>query len=57
MLDVYNTRNLFKKVSLPINSGQTVKLDELFGTLPRGIIFLKIQTNEHTEIFKLINKN
>jgi PKD repeat protein len=57
MLDVYNTGNLFKKASLSVNSGQTVKLDELFGTLPTGIIFLKIQTSEHTEIFKLINKN
>ena len=57
MLDVYNTGNLFKKVSLSVNSGQTVKLDELFGTLPRGMIFLKIQTSERTEIFKLINKN
>ncbi len=57
MLDVYDAKNLSKKVSLSIKSGQTVKLEELFGTLPRGIIFLKIQTSEHREVFKLKNEN
>jgi hypothetical protein len=55
-LEVFNAGNFFRKESLKIKSGQTLKLHELFGTLTKGIIFLKIQTGEQVQIIKLINE-
>lgn len=54
-IDVFDAGNFFKKERLPIKSGDTIKLQELIGTLPKGIFFLKIQSGTSVEVFKLIN--
>ena len=54
-LDLFDAGNFFRKASLPIRSGQTLKLNEIFGTLPKGILFLRIQNADQVKMIKLMN--
>jgi PKD repeat protein len=56
-LDIFGTGNFFKKESIPIKSGQTVDLRDIFGTLPKGIMILRIQDGKEVKVIKLINEN
>jgi len=54
-LELFDAGNFFRKTSLPIRSGQTLKLNEIFGTLPKGILFLRIQNAHQVKVLKLMN--
>lgn len=54
-LILFDAGNFSRKVSLQIRSGQTIKLLELFGTLPKGILFLRIQKEDQVKMIKLLN--
>ncbi len=56
-LDLLDTGNFSRKESIPIRPGQTIQLQDIFGTLPKGIIILKIQDGKQVKILKLINNN
>lgn len=56
-LDLFDTRNFFRKESILFKSGQTIRLQDLFGTLPKGIMILRIQDGKEVKVIKLINEN
>lgn len=56
-LELFDSGNFLRKERIPIRSGQTIQLQDIFGTLPKGIMILKIQDGKQVKILKLINDN
>jgi PKD repeat protein len=56
-LELFNSSHFFRSESLRIKSGQTIRLQEVFGALPKGILILRIQDGSQVKIMKLINEN
>lgn len=54
-IDIFDTRIFFKKENIIIRSGQTINLLDIFGTLPKGILILRIQDGKQVKVFKLFN--
>lgn len=55
-IDLFDSHNFFKTESIPFKPGQTINLQAVFGTLPNGMMILRIQDGQQVRIFKLINE-
>ncbi len=56
-LELFDAQYFFKKENILFIPHQKINLQNIFGTLPKGMFFLKIQTQQHLEVIKLINEN
>jgi PKD repeat protein len=56
-LVLFDAGNFSRKVSIQVRSGHTLKLPDLFGPLPKGILFLRIQKEDQVKTIKLLNTN